>query len=1158
MTTASNKCVSSHWQTSKRSYFAALCVGIGATLASFLLFAGVVSAQEGNPFGDLPEIGIDADQKEDAQPEQQQQEEEQQEQKEEPQEQQEPAAKDLAVDDDLEDENALADEQVTRQDLGAKDARVLPDSPLHFLKRFGRRAKEAVTFNPIKKAEVKLQHATQELYEAKKMAETKGVEDKGVAKAIIDATDRAEKKLGDIAKAADKLKAEKATASPAVDNLLERVLDKQIKHEKVLDVLEDKIVDKADDDDLVRFKDRREKAVAHVGKVLTDVEDDAAKVAEKLDKVFSAQRGSDLKDFKNIEMLKKLEDNVPEGARQGIALAQEKSFVRLQGKISEMSEGTRADKLASYTKHVKADKTRLLEITDELKQFNLPEDVLKKIEEVKDIAAARISKEMERMKDRPDARNKFFFERLSDTDDLDDLRVMEEMKSRLRFEDEGLSAEIEGEMKRHQEEGVKKFMATFTDDESKDQATRFAELSRKMAENPDPKTMKLLMDLENEVRSDPAKAKFISQMEDMGNQTRSVFEEKARRQGDYFMDRMSSADPRDLEIMRQFKSKFEGSGDGFDFEKELGEDFFDPRGFGLPSHLQHGLGDGQKDDFLGGVLDHDDPRRLPPLPSFRGGGFDGFDPFAAYENKQKSFIKEHVSGLEDADAFASFQKRFQHADEDLVGEFQRDDFFKRAFNDKATQIAELELRREEEDVRRNLERKRAEDEVEFFSQFENATEEERRELIDRKQQQDEERLQEELGMRRRMFEKRSANDPFCDDVCKQEMSRRFDKSLEDAGNRFHGDAEDRAVSQLKRFEQFDREGFPSPPGQENRPPSPFDIQRGGDDHDNDRDDRQQQGRFPGFPGSANDGAFPGQRNFEGDRDFPGRPPFLEEDRDDQRDDHDDKQVNEREPQEQQRQEEPRRPSPEELRKIQEQVDKDSRDAFEQFSREAADLQDRQLDEHARRGGFDLNDANPLDLLKKLDQREPAQQRQPDAGDDQRDNDRDFQRQRDADAQRELQRDFDDRRDAQQENDNRQPERRDEPQQRDDVVQRQQQPEQKQEERLEQRQPERQPEQQPQQKQPDQQQNNPQQPPGNQPPANPPGGGPDGGQQNNPPAPPVQQPQINNPQPPAPPAGPPPGGGLLGPPGPPPGASNWQRIAVSIYNFITLPARAFGL
>jgi hypothetical protein len=61
-----------------------------------------------------------------------------------------------------------ADEEISPEELEVKEPIILPDNPLYIVKDAWRGIKKAVTFNPVKKAELELQYANEKIIETKK------------------------------------------------------------------------------------------------------------------------------------------------------------------------------------------------------------------------------------------------------------------------------------------------------------------------------------------------------------------------------------------------------------------------------------------------------------------------------------------------------------------------------------------------------------------------------------------------------------------------------------------------------------------------------------------------------------------------------------------------------------------------------------------------------------------------------------------------------------------------------------------------------------------------------------------------------------------------------------------------------------------------------
>ena len=113
------------------------------------------------------------------------------------------------------------DEDIQSEDLEVGEPRLLPDNPFYFLKNWGRNIQSFFTFNPAKKAELKLKFANERLIEVKKLVE-KEKEPEVIKKGL----ENYQKELEKIKIASDKIKV-KAEESPKVSSFL----DKFTKHQ---------------------------------------------------------------------------------------------------------------------------------------------------------------------------------------------------------------------------------------------------------------------------------------------------------------------------------------------------------------------------------------------------------------------------------------------------------------------------------------------------------------------------------------------------------------------------------------------------------------------------------------------------------------------------------------------------------------------------------------------------------------------------------------------------------------------------------------------------------------------------------------------------------------------------------------------------------------
>ena len=613
----------------------------------------------------------------------------------------------------------VQDETITMEDLGTEQARVLPDNPLHFFKRFGRGVQEALTFDPVRDAQLKLKHASQQLSETKQLIDQKGMEN--VAPQVVkSAVKKYQNKLSEIKDVAKKLKDEKQSNPEIVDRLLNDVTDKQLKQQKVLDTIADEAVkakrrakdegrDIGDNVDgvLSGVKEAKQKALEDFTLTLATVEDSAANIGVRVTSVMDRQKGSEFKELKNLEILESMRKAAPEDAKDAIKIAKKNTVVKFEKRLKDLPAVVRAEKFESYVTHATADETKLVKILDEIKKSSgIPADVLDILEEAKEIAIRRFEEKLELVEDEAVETVLMSSLRVDEDSDVDDLIALEDFKNRMRSD-----LKERQRMDDMHNESIDAFKKAFTDTKSQDQAELFRKLSQQMLDNPSPKTFKLMQTLEEEVLSDPAKKAFLDKLED---DMQRQYENQYRREGDRFMDRVATLDPSDIEVLKSL-----------DFN----------------------------DDFEGRLVKRS-------------------------AEKYKKRMKDIVVPEE----FDTFRERFYGVDDFVVESIKRNDSdFEQAMQFKSRKMEETRAEREREIARASLDyeerelwhqddRQRQREDDDFWRQM-NSTDWEdfdtRKELWDEKINDRYETIDERFARQKELFEQKMQLDPWCDEVCKQ-------------------------------------------------------------------------------------------------------------------------------------------------------------------------------------------------------------------------------------------------------------------------------------------------------------------------------------------------------------------------------------------------------
>ncbi len=258
-------------------------------------------------------------------------------------------------------------QNINASDLGISDPKILPDSPWYGLKKFWEDIKDAFTFNPIIKAENSLARASERLIEIQKLVDEGKIKD-------------ADKAISRYQKQIDKIKERIAKLTDIQSDKAEKFLDKfaeyQIKHRLILEKIE---ISSATPEEI---KIAKEKALSVLSDALSKTDNE--KLQARLEKAIAKIEGSDLKQFKNLEVLKALEDKVPENAKSAILKAQANALKRLKDDINELPEELRPDRIDKFLEKIRGDKSKYLEILDELiANDNLSPEVIARLQAIK-------------------------------------------------------------------------------------------------------------------------------------------------------------------------------------------------------------------------------------------------------------------------------------------------------------------------------------------------------------------------------------------------------------------------------------------------------------------------------------------------------------------------------------------------------------------------------------------------------------------------------------------------------------------------------------------------------------------------------------------------------------------------------------------------------
>ncbi len=266
------------------------------------------------------------------------------------------------------------DEDVRPGDLEVAEPTLLPDHPFYFLKNWGRGIRAFFTFDRVKKVELREKFANEKLMELKKM-----VEEKKNAKAIEKAIENYQEEVEKIKETCERIK-EKAKENPRVESFLDKFTGHQILHQRILQKLETQVPSEA----FEKIKEARERHLESFAEVMTKLEDRKEKIREGLEQKLGEIKGSEFKDFKNLEVLKELEEKVPEEAKETIRKVYENLLIKLGTEIEQMSP-EKMERFKAYTERIAGEKEEQIEILENLKlRLEEKPEIQQKIMEAKE------------------------------------------------------------------------------------------------------------------------------------------------------------------------------------------------------------------------------------------------------------------------------------------------------------------------------------------------------------------------------------------------------------------------------------------------------------------------------------------------------------------------------------------------------------------------------------------------------------------------------------------------------------------------------------------------------------------------------------------------------------------------------------------------------
>lgn len=260
----------------------------------------------------------------------------------------------------------------------AENSGLLPTNPFYFLKEWNRGIRLFFAFNPISKAGLELQIASQKAAELEKVQETRPEDEQGLNRALENYQESQER-LG------KRLKALQETSqNPRVDELLDRLTERVIKHEKLFDELEQKISHESAKSIIQNIRARIGDSAATAAE-----KDETAKFVSRVEKALLESPGSEIKHLQSVEIIDKLERKAPEDLRRSLEDLRKEFSERLNSDLKAYLDKFGAEATEDAVAGLPGDPARRLVLLEEIRSRaeKRVAEVLKKASELLDKAA---------------------------------------------------------------------------------------------------------------------------------------------------------------------------------------------------------------------------------------------------------------------------------------------------------------------------------------------------------------------------------------------------------------------------------------------------------------------------------------------------------------------------------------------------------------------------------------------------------------------------------------------------------------------------------------------------------------------------------------------------------------------------------------------------
>lgn len=327
---------------------------------------------------------------------------------------------------------------------------------------------------------------------------------------------------------------EKLKDNPEFEEFLDKFADAQFKQQKLLhkienDIPENKLFEK--------IEEVQGQVLEDFGEVVSRFQT-PEEIQETITRIAGKQKGSDFKEFKNLEILKALEDKVPEPAKEAIRLAQDNTLQRMEERMAVMPEEQR-QMFKDYVQYIPGHEARQMAVLHDFESREIPEIIREEMGLAKERAIERIE---QRMMGFASADEKQMFFKPFEQGKMEDLRMIKELEN-------NLAPETVEQIMAIKNKAMMKFKDEFT---MTDQPEKREEFFKEIERFHDVRQLEVLKEIENIIPEDKKgvfeqlKTKAMDEMEKEVAMARDMQEKKM------VFDKLAGDMPEHIAIIKEF------------------------------------------------------------------------------------------------------------------------------------------------------------------------------------------------------------------------------------------------------------------------------------------------------------------------------------------------------------------------------------------------------------------------------------------------------------------------------------------------------------------------------------------------------------------------------------------------------------------------------